>query len=111
MLEMLPCAVDLIRQQRTAGAALHPVETKHEVIDDKLTASVEQLRECHRTVDAFEDIVLLDFDPGQCTALLRQAVPLARPCLLFREKRAPRLDPLLFRDDFMLGHDDLRSLT
>jgi len=53
-------------------------------MDDKLTASVEQVAQRHRAVDAFEDIVLLDLDPGQGAALLRQAVPLARPCLLFR---------------------------
>src|SRR6266403_1746097 len=76
MLEMLPRAVDLVREQRTAGASLLPLGTKHEVMDDKLTASVEQVAQRHRAVDAFEDIVLLDLDPGQGAALLRQAVPL-----------------------------------
>jgi hypothetical protein len=33
-------------------------------MDDKLAASVEQIAERHWTVDAFEDIVLLDLDPG-----------------------------------------------
>src|SRR5262245_8091674 len=41
MLEMLPRAVDLIREQRAAGASLLPVGAEHEVIDDELAASVE----------------------------------------------------------------------
>src|SRR6266436_1270343 len=110
MLEMLARAVDLIAEQRTAGASLLPFGTEHEMIDDELTASVEQIAERHRAVDAFEDIVLLDLDPGERAPLLRQAVALARPCLLLHKKRAPRLDPLHFRDDFMLGHD-LHSMT
>src|SRR5712664_3441681 len=96
MLEMLPRAVDLIREQRAAGASLLPIGTEHEVIDDELTASVEQVAERHLAVDTFEDVVLLDLDPGQGPPLLRQAVALARPGLLLRQKRAPRFDPLLF---------------
>jgi hypothetical protein len=65
MLKMPPRTVDLIREQRTAGASRLPFGTEHEVIDDKLTASVEQVAERHWAVDALEDIVLLDLDPGQ----------------------------------------------
>src|SRR5260221_9492867 len=110
MLEMLARAVDLVREQRTAGASLVPFGTEHEVIDDELAASVEKVGERHRALGAFEDIVLLDLDPGQRAALFRQAVALARPPLLFGGKRTPRLDPSLLRNNLMLGHDDLRSI-
>src|SRR5260221_11651835 len=79
-------------------------------MDDERAASVEKLGERPGAVGAFEDIILLDLDPGQRAALFQQAVPLARPGLLLGEKRPPRLDPLIFRDDLMLGHDDLRSM-
>ena len=45
MLEVLPRAVDLIREQRTAGASLVPFGTEHEVIDNELAAPVEQFAE------------------------------------------------------------------
>src|SRR5262245_55248339 len=112
---MLARAVDLIGEQRAAGASLFPLGAEHEVIDDELAASVEQIGERHAAaVGGFEDVVLLDLDPGQRAALFRQAVALARPGLLLGEKRAARLEPLLLRDNVMLaalsGHGDLLSM-
>ena len=71
VLEMLPRAVDLISEQRTAGASFLPFGPEHKVIDDELTASIKQVGEHHWAVGAFEDIVLLDLDPGQRPALFR----------------------------------------
>jgi hypothetical protein len=34
------------------------------VLDDQLTAPIEQVAERHQAIGAFEDIVLLDPDPG-----------------------------------------------
>src|SRR5882672_4143316 len=111
VLEVLPRAVDLVGEKRATGTALLPVRTEHEVIHDELAASVEQVAESHRAVGISENIILLDPDPGQRAALCRQAVPLARECLLLGEQRAAGFDPLFFRDDVMLGHEYLLSIV
>src|SRR5260370_21671082 len=108
---MLPRPVDLVGEQRAAGTALLPIGTEHEVVDHELAASVEQAGERHRTVGVLEDIVLLDPDPGQRAALFRQAVALAGIRLLLGEKGAAGLEPLFLRDDLVLGHEYLLSVT
>lgn len=110
MLEMLSRTVDLIREQGAAGTALLPVGAKHEVVDNELAASVEQVRERYRAVGGFKDIVFPDLDPRERPALLRQPVAFAGPRLLLGEQGSACLYPLGFRDDFMLGHGYLRSI-
>src|SRR6266404_4242430 len=102
---MLPRPVDLVGEQRAAGTALLPIGTEHEVVDLELAG------ERHRTVGVLEDIVFLDPDPGQRAALFRQAVALAGIRLLLGEKGASGLEPLFLRDDLVLGHEYLLSVT
>jgi hypothetical protein len=43
MVEMLSRSINLIGQKRAARAAFLPIRPEHEVVDDKLGASVEQI--------------------------------------------------------------------
>ena len=70
-------AVEGVGPERAARAALGPVGSEHEVVDEQLAAAVEQLAQRAGTVSPVEAIVLVDVHPGQLAALLRQLVAAA----------------------------------
>ena len=74
MLEMLQRAHGVIEFERAADAAFRPVGAEHEVLDDKLAASVEQVGEGDLAVRSVEHVVLLHLDPGQRATLGAQLV-------------------------------------
>jgi hypothetical protein len=65
------CSVGVIHVERTTGAAFFPLGAKHEVIDDVLASSVEEISESFLAARGIEDIILFDFDPRKL-AVLRQ---------------------------------------
>jgi hypothetical protein len=97
--EVLPRAVDVVGLERTAGAARFPIGVKHQMMDDELTASIEQVGERHLALGRVEDIVLLDLDPGQGAPLGAQAVARPHVLLLLDQKRLTRSEPLVLRHD------------
>ena len=56
-------AVGVVHIERTARAALLPVRTEHEVVDNQLAVAVEKLRERHLPVRPVENVIFFDFDP------------------------------------------------
>ena len=52
-----------------ARAAVLPVRVEHEVVDDQLGATLEQVDEARRPVRPVEHVVLLDLDHRQLAAL------------------------------------------
>src|SRR6476660_1559805 len=97
-------AVEVVGHERAARAALLPVRTKHEVVDDELTVAAEEVREADLPVRCVEHVVLLDADPRQLAALASEFVALPRELLLLRQVSAAPLDPLLLGHDPMRGH-------
>ena len=67
-------AVEVVRPERAARAALVPVGAEHEVIDHELAAAGEQVAERDAGLRRLEDIVLLDLHPRQLAALARELV-------------------------------------
>ena len=99
IVEMREDAFDVVDLQRAANALRLGAGAHHEVLEEKLAAATEQLRQGHLAFRPVKNIGLLDLDPGQRPLFVRQ--PVAPPCQLFLlgEQRSPRLDPL------RLGHD------
>ena len=56
--------VEVLAHQRTARAAFLPVRPEHEVVDDQLASSVEELCERLTAAGRFKYILLLHFHPG-----------------------------------------------
>jgi hypothetical protein len=88
-------AIEMIRQQRAARAALLPAWSEHEVVDDQLAAPVEQVGERLLAGRALEDVSLLDLDPGQLASERAQPVALSGELLLLPQEPLARGDPVV----------------
>jgi hypothetical protein len=69
------------------------------MLDDDLTAPLEQLGEAHAAVWRIEAVLLLYLHPGQVTSRCCNLILLASQLLLFDKQLTARGDPLLFRYD------------
>src|SRR4029453_9140447 len=103
-LQMWDDAVECVRDRRAGRAAGFIVGAEHEVVDDKLTATVEQLCQRPRAVVGVEGVFLLDRDPWQLPPLTRQFVAQARVLLLVHEELLPRRTPFVARTNPVLRH-------
>jgi len=74
MQQMRQRAVEVVGQERAAGAALVPVRSEHEVIDDQLAAAVEQVCERAAARRRGERVALVEPRPRQRPALCDQRV-------------------------------------
>jgi hypothetical protein len=79
------------------------------VVDEQLTATVEQLRQRARAVVGVKAVLLLHPNPGQLAAPLRQLVAQSGVLLLAGEQLAARSCPLGGIHDLVIGHRYLLS--
>jgi len=70
--------VEAVGDRRTTRAPRRVVRPEHEVIDEQLRASAEQIRKGRCALVGVEAVLLVDPHPGQLLALPRQLV--AAPC-------------------------------
>src|SRR5262245_53721451 len=98
--------VDLERAADTLRDLARP---QHEMLDEELTAAFEQIRERHFPFRSVEDVLLLDPDPRQGTALPVHLVPLAGQVLLALEQLQALVEPLGARHDAMRLHGQFPS--
>src|SRR6202790_1846592 len=75
-------AVSMIHIERATRAALLPLRTEHEVVDDELTSAIEKIRECDLAIRAVEHVILVDLYPWQLTPLPAQLIAHPRELLL-----------------------------
>src|SRR5262245_22045158 len=99
--EMLVGAVDVIAQERATDATLFQAMPHHEVIDDQLTAPVEQIGKRPLALRRIEYVLLLNLHPGQRAPLGGNKIAHARERLLAFEMCLARREP------FVLGHDSI----
>ena len=85
----------MIREHRTDFAALVPLRIEHEVVDDQLAATVEQIGERLFAVGAVKHVVFFDLLPRKFLPRASQLVAQTAEFFLFREKFLPCLDPLI----------------
>src|SRR6266849_5064251 len=94
---------DLVGNQRAAWAAgVGPAlsrRCKHEVIDDELAASLEQIEQSDFALRALEDIVLFDLDHRLPAPFGRQRIALTRGSLFFCEQLLMSSLPLFLRNN------------
>src|SRR6476469_9373090 len=90
---------EAIGPERAALAGLVPVRREHDVLHHELVASLEQVAERHLSIGSVEQIILVDLDPWQCTALLGQALPRLGVFLFMRKVSLAGGNPFLARDD------------
>lgn len=72
----------------------------HEVVDDELMATLEQVQQARLAVRTLEDIILLDQDHWQSAALGVQRITTTGEFLLLGEQLLARSEPLGSRHDF-----------
>jgi len=109
--KMENAAVEMIGGHRAAGATLFPVRAKHEMVDDELASAVEKGRESFLSARGIEDVVLLDFDPGQLAALGAERVAQMGEFFLLRQEFLASRKPVCSRHGFRIryldsAHDD-----
>src|SRR5262249_34804090 len=76
---------------RAAGGVVGP---EHEVVDEKLRAPAEEVRQRGAPVVGLESIRLVDLNPRQFLPPPRQLVAAPRKLLLRLEQLEPRCEPL-----------------
>src|SRR6516165_11681892 len=65
LLEVDDAGIEVIGRHRAAWTTLLPDRAKHEMIDDQLAASVEEVGQGLTSLRSFKHIFLLQPDPGQ----------------------------------------------
>ena len=103
--------VDGVRDRRVDRAAGLVARAEHEVVDEQLTAAIEQLRERARAVVGVEAVLLLDADPRQLASLARQLVAQPRVLLLADEQLLAGGRPLLAGSDPVVGRRSVPTLA
>src|SRR5205807_9134453 len=79
-------AVEMVRPKRAMRATFLPARPEHEVIDEELALTAEQISERHLARRPLENVFLFDFDPGQLATLQVQFVAQFRELLFFNQK-------------------------
>src|SRR5581483_2056873 len=95
-------AVEVVGHERAARAALLPSRAEHEVINDQLAASCEEVGERCLALGAVENVVLFDLDPGQLAPLPAEFIPLPGKLLLFAEQLFSCCNPLFLGNNFVV---------
>ncbi len=83
--EVDPDPVEPIGNRRAAWATLRPVWSEHEVVDEQLGATVEELRQRPRALVGVEPVLLLHRHPRQLAPLAGDLVAEPRVLLLAGE--------------------------
>jgi hypothetical protein len=110
--QMLQQAVgDLVGAGRAARAALVPARTEHEVADDGLPPTVEQVEQARLALRSLEDVVLDDLDHRQHAALDVQRVALPGELLLLDQQLLASNQPLVSRHGLRQGHSALLGIA
>src|ERR1700731_4202491 len=102
MRQMPVGAVEVIGQIGAALATLVPIWTEHEMINDQLTAPVEEIGQGFLAIRSVKNVVLVDLDHWQVATGCTERVPLTRELLFARQQILSRNKPLSFRYDFSI---------
>src|SRR5262245_65313084 len=98
-------AVEAVGDRRAGGAAGGVVRAVHEVVDEQLRTSFEQVGEGCRALVGVEPIVLIDPDPGQLLPPPRQFVAAVGELPFGLEQFEPGGKPLVTCSDLVIGQD------
>src|SRR5262249_38173014 len=96
--------VEAVGDRRARRAPAGKIRSEHEMIDEELGASTEEVRERSAPVIGLESIRLADAHPRQLLPAPRQLVALARERLLGLEQLEARREPLFPCPGLVLRH-------
>jgi hypothetical protein len=102
--------LDVIHLEGAPHALTRLSGPHHEVFDEELAATVEQIGQGHLAVRRVEDVRLLDLHPGQRATLGGEPVAEPGELLLSRHQGLARFEPFLARDDSGGVHHAHRAL-
>src|SRR5262245_49731491 len=97
-------AVEAVRDTRAARAPRREVGSKHEVIDEELRASPEEIGEGRFALVGLEAIVLVDSNPGQLLPPSSELVATLGQGFLGLQQLEPRRKPLLTCASLVFRH-------
>src|SRR5215469_11901370 len=97
-------AVEAVRDRRAGRTPCRVLGPEHEVVDEQLRASPEQIGEGRRALIGLEAVLLVDAEPGQLLPPPRQLVAAPRQRLLGLEQLQPRRKPLFTCSGLVIGH-------
>src|SRR5918995_5311809 len=97
-------AVDGVRARRAHWAAGLVARAEHEVVDEELGATVEELRQVLRALVGLEPVPLLDRDPRQLAALPCELVAHPGVFLLASQQLLAGRLPFLAAADLVIRH-------
>src|SRR5437899_12233274 len=98
---------DLVDEHRAAVAARRLAGAEHEVVEDELTAPLEEVDEARFAVRALKRVVPFDPDHRQAAALGGARVSRPGRLLFLRTQLLESGFPFLLRDDSRELHRDL----
>src|SRR5688572_25344169 len=90
---------DLVDDHRAAVAAGLVAWTEHEMVEQELASSLEEIGEALLAVGSFEDVAFLDSHARQASPLGGERVARAGGLFLFCSQLGERRFPGFFRDD------------
>src|SRR5262245_64214023 len=96
---------DLFKDHRSSVASHHLVGAEHELVDDELTAPVEDVDQPRLAVPSVEHPVLLEADPRQAATLGGERVSRPGRGFLLRADLLERGLPLLLRHNWRTIHE------
>src|ERR1700733_1793558 len=88
-------SIEIVGPKRAAFAGIFPIRAKHEVLDDKLRAIAEQLRQGFLSVGRVERIVLFHPHPRQGAPLGTESISFAGEGLFPGQVLPARFQPRL----------------
>ncbi len=97
-------AVEAVRDRRAARTPCRVLGPEHEVIDEELRASSEEIGEERCALVGLEAVLLVDPNPGQLLPPPRQFVAPPRQRLLGLEQLQPGRKPLFTCSGLVIGH-------
>src|SRR5258708_22801068 len=97
-------AVEAVGDRRAGRAPGSVAGPEHEVIDEQLRASCEEIGERRWALAGVEPVLLVDPDPGQLLPPPRQFVAAPGQLLLGLEQLQPAREPLLAWSGPVSGH-------
>src|SRR5690348_11323958 len=89
--------IEAVCPERTVRAPLFRFRREHEMIDEELTAPIEQIAQRFGALRPLECVPLVDTLPRQCPPSACQLVSRFRERSLLLEQRDTRLQPVLVR--------------
>src|SRR6266480_7842558 len=97
-------AVEAVRDRRAGRTPSFVVGPEHEVVDEELRASPEEISEGRFSFVGLEAVLLVDSHPGQLLPPLRQLIAPPRQFLLGLEQLQPGRKPLFTCSSLMVSH-------